>query len=70
MRPAKWQKRNAVEAIDSGWSRVGKKPQLFPSPQATCERGEVKAEAFASGKRRSEEVDLLLLSQKAAFEGI
>jgi hypothetical protein len=56
-RPAKWQKRNAVEVIEN-WSRADKKPQPFPPPQATRERGEVKAEAFAFRNRRLEEVDL------------
>ena len=47
-RPAKRQKRNAVEAIDSAGAGPVRSPQPFPPPQATCERGEVKAEAFAS----------------------
>jgi hypothetical protein len=40
-RPARRQKRNAVEAIDSAGAVAGKKPLFFP--QATREWREVKA---------------------------
>jgi hypothetical protein len=58
MRPAKRRKRSAVKAIDSAGAVPVRSSQLFLPPQATCDRGEVKAEAFASGNRRLEEVDL------------
>jgi hypothetical protein len=43
-RPAKRQKRNAVEAIDS--AGAGKKPSTLPSPASDLRAGEVKAEGL------------------------